>query len=79
MDTKNFKSLLSLWQHPNNFGLSSGQVLVQVLFATSHEKFPFDDVGGIVKHLNATASLQRPFTDQIIVIKSAFDFCTNIK
>ena len=75
MDTKNFKSLLSLWQHSNDFGLSSGQVL----FATSHEKFPFDDVGGIVKHLNATASLQRPFTDQIIVIKSAFDFCASIK
>ena len=43
-------------------------------FATSHGKGPCDGVGGTVKRLAARASLQRPYSDQIMSPKQLFLF-----
>ena len=50
-----------------------------VFFATSHGKSPCDGIGGTVKRLTARASLQRPYSEQILDVSSMLDFCkTNI-
>ena len=43
-------------------------------FATSHRKSVCDGSGGTIKRLAAHASLQRPFSNQIIFPKQLFDF-----
>ena len=43
-------------------------------FATSHRKSVCDRFGGTIKRLAAHASLQRPFSNQIILPKQLFDF-----
>jgi len=48
-----------------------------VFFATSHGKQPCDGIGGTVKHLTAKASLQRPYSDQILTPKMMFQYCVS--
>ena len=43
-------------------------------FATSHRKSVCDGFGGAIKRLAAHASLQHPFSNQIIFPKQLFDF-----
>ena len=45
-----------------------------VIFATSHGKFPCDDLGETVKQ-EKIASLQRPMSDQIMTIQVLFEYC----
>ena len=45
-----------------------------IIFATSHGKFPCDDLGGTVKQAKI-ASLQRPISDQIMTIQALFEYC----
>ena len=43
-------------------------------FATSHGKFPCDDLGETVKQAKI-ASSQRPMSDQIMTIQALFEYC----
>ena len=43
-------------------------------FATSHGKGPCDGIGGTVKRLAAKASLQRPYSEQIMTPRQLFQF-----
>ena len=45
-------------------------------FATSHGKGACDGVGGTVKRLAACASLQRPYSDQIMTPRQLFEWCS---
>ncbi len=42
--------------------------------ATAHGKGACDGVGGTVKRLAARASLQKPYTDQIMTPRQLFDW-----
>ena len=44
-------------------------------FATSHAKLPCIGIGGTVKRLAATASLQSPTTGQILSAEAIFEYC----
>ena len=44
-------------------------------FATSHGKSACDGIGGTVKRLVTKASLQRPYTDQILTADAIISFC----
>ncbi len=67
---KNFKNLLNLCYHQEDFGCPAEWHF----FATSHGKGPCDGIGGTVKRLAARASLQRPYNDQIMTAKDLFHF-----
>ena len=72
---KNYKNMLNLCRHKVDFGIDA----TWVFFATSHGKSPCDGIGGTVKRLTARASLQRPYSDQILDVSSMLTFCkTNI-
>ena len=43
-------------------------------FATLHGKWPCDGIGGIVKRLAAKASLQQPYSEQIMTPRQLFQF-----
>ncbi|KAJ8018508.1 hypothetical protein HOLleu_43471 [Holothuria leucospilota] len=45
-------------------------------FATSHGKIVCDGIGGTVKRLVTKASLQHPYSDQILTSEAIMDFCT---
>jgi len=70
---KNCKNMLNLCHHERDFGLSASWSF----FATSHGKSPCDGVGGSVKRMTTKASLQRPFTNQILSVTDMLEFCTN--
>ena len=68
---KNFKNLLNLCNHKEDFGIDANWTF----FATSHGKSPCDGIGGTVKRLTARASLQRPLSDQILTVSKMLLFC----
>ena len=45
-----------------------------IFFATLHGKWPCDGIGGIVKRLAAKASLQQPYSEQIMTPRQLFQF-----
>ena len=45
-----------------------------IFVATSHGKGPCDGIGGTVKRLAAKASLQRPYSEQIMTPRQLFQF-----
>jgi len=47
------------------------------VFATSRSKQPCDGIGGTVKHLTTKASLQHPYSDQILTLKMMFQYCVS--
>ena len=58
---KNYKNMLNLCLHKDDFGLMASWAF----FATSHGKSACDGIGGTIKRLTARASLQRPYSEQI--------------
>ena len=71
---KNFKNLINLTLHHQDFGLDASWTF----FATSHGKSPCDGIGGTVKRLTARASLQRSTFQQILTARDMFNFCCQI-
>ena len=69
---KNYKNLLNLCYHKDDFNVAADWSFL----ATSHDKSACDGIGATVKRLTATASLQRPFSDQILLVDAKFKFCT---
>ena len=67
---KNFKNLTNLIFHQNDFHIHAEWNF----FATLHGKNVFNRVGGTIKRLAAHASIQRPFSNQILTPKQLFDF-----
>ena len=69
---KNFKNLTNLIFHQNKFDIQAQWNF----FATSNRKNALDRVGGTIKRLAAHASLQSPFSSQILTLtpKQLFDF-----
>ena len=67
---KNFKNLTNLIFHQNNFHIQAEWTF----FATTPRKNACDRVGGTIKRLAAHASLQCPFSNQILTPKQLFDF-----
>lgn len=59
---KTEKTFVNLCHHKEDFNLYA----TWHVFATSHGKSACDGVGGILKRLNAKASLQRRFKNQIL-------------
>ncbi|XP_047129865.1 uncharacterized protein LOC124809907 [Hydra vulgaris] len=68
---KNCKHFYNLCHHSKDFSLSC----IWNFFATSHGKSPCDGIGGTVKRLVATASLQSPNTGQILSAQAMFEYC----
>ena len=68
---KNCKHFINLCYHANDFSIDC----VWNFFATSHGKSPCDGIGGTVKRLTATASLQQPVHKQILSTEEMFNFC----
>ena len=68
---KKFKNFVNLCKHKEDFGLSA----VWTFFATSHGKSACDGIGGTVKRLATTASLQRPLNNQILSASALFECC----
>ena len=68
---KNCKHFYNLCHHSADFSTDC----VWNFFATSHGKSPCDGIGGTVKRLVATASLQNPINNQILSAKAMFEFC----
>ena len=59
---KNFKNLMNLCNHVNDFGFH----VIWSFFATSNSKSPCDGIGRTVKRKIAQTSLQRPVANQIL-------------
>ena len=59
---KNFKNFLNLCSHKEDFSIEAKWIF----FAISHEKLPYDGIGGAVKCHAAKRSLQRPLNNQIL-------------
>ena len=57
--------------HDEDFSISC----IWTFFATSHGKSPCDRIGGTVKRLVATASLQKPVSNQILSAEAMFKSC----
>ena len=68
---KNFKNILNLTYHENDFGLTA----VWNFFATSHGKSSCDGLGGAVKRKLLHRSLAQPFQKQILTAEDAFKYC----
>ena len=68
---KIYKNMLNLCRHKADFGIDANWTF----FATSHGKSPCDGIGGTVKRLTARASLQRPYSEQILTVLSMLSFC----
>ena len=76
-----------IFKEPLNFSVSSnflefhhGDFKFQAewkFFATSHSKNACDGVGGTIKRLAAHASLQHPFSDQILTPKQLLEFANS--
>jgi hypothetical protein len=72
---KNRKNFLNLCHHKDDFGIKAEWHFS----ATSHGKGACDGLGGTVKRLAARASLQRPYSDQLMTPRQLFDWAsTNI-
>ncbi|KAJ8017733.1 hypothetical protein HOLleu_44652 [Holothuria leucospilota] len=69
---KNKYNFINLCHHQADFGLAAEWNF----FATSHGKSACDGIGGTVKRLVTKASLQRPYSDQILTSEAIMDFCT---
>ena len=65
-------TFVNLCLHKDDFGISAKWDFS----ATSHGKGACDSLGGIVKQLGARASLQRPYTDQIMTPRQLFDWAS---
>ena len=63
--------MLYLCLHKVDFGIEA----TLSFFATSHGKSPCDGIGVTVKRLTARASLQRPYSEQILNVSSMLSFC----
>ena len=61
---------MNLCYHKTDFGCQAEWHF----YATSHRKGPCDGIGGTVKHLAAKASLQRPYSSQIMTPRQLFDW-----
>ena len=68
---KSYKNMLNLCRHKSDFGIDA----IWTFFATSHGKSPCDGIGGTVKRLTARASLQRPYSEQILTVSLMLSFC----
>ena len=72
---KNRKNFGNLCYHKDDFGMAAEWHFS----ATSHGKGACDGIGGTVKRLAARASLQNPYSDQIMTPRQLFDWAvTNI-
>ncbi len=58
--------------HEDDFGISAEWHFS----ATAHGKGACDGLGGTVKRFAARASLQKPYTDQIVTPRQLFDWAT---
>ena len=74
-------------EHDTEFRFEMQRKLVQILKKVPiitevdffHGKSPCDGINGTVKRLTARASLQRPYSDEIVDVSSMLAFCkTNI-
>ena len=70
---KNRKNFINLCFHETDFSVSAEWHF----YATSHGKGPCDGVGGTVKHLAARASLQRPYSNQIMTPHQLYNWCVD--
>ena len=68
---KNYKNLLNLTFHKQNFGFDA----VWNFFATSHGKSPCDGLGGTIKRKLTIESLSRTKTNPIFTALQAYEFC----
>ena len=62
--------MLNLCRHKDDFGIDA----TWVFFATSYGKSLYTGIGGTVKRLTTRASLQRPYSDQILDVSSMMVF-----
>ena len=73
---KNCKNFVNLCMHEEDFGVPCEWHF----FATNHGKGPSDGIGGTIKREATKASLQRPYSDQIISPHQLFQFvAANLK
>ena len=63
---KNRKNFVNLCHHINDFSIA----------AEWHGKGACDGLGGTVKRLVARASLQRPYSEQIMTLRQLFDWAS---
>ena len=68
---KNFKNFLNLCSHKEDFSIEAKWIF----FAISHEKLPYDGIGGAVKCHAAKRSLQRPLNNQILDYRAVLEVC----
>lgn len=68
---KNCNNFLNLCYHKEDFGIDAEWNF----FATSHGKSACDGIGGTVKRLVSSASLKRPYKDQILSTEEMYQFC----
>ena len=68
---KNRFNFINLLYHESDFGIKAQWNF----FATSHGKNACDGIGGTLKRSVSRASLQRPYTDQILTAKDFFEYC----
>lgn len=69
---KNFKNVLNLYMHQKDFDIPAEWHF----FPTAHGKGPCDGLGGAVKRLAASASLQLPCDKQILTPQALHDWFT---
>lgn len=69
---KNKKNFVNVCHHVTDFGIKSEWNF----FASSHGKNACDGIGGTTKREITRVSLQRPYTDQILMPKDMFDYCS---
>ena len=68
---KNCKHFYNLCHYAQDFSVRC----IWNFFATSHGKSPYDGIGGTIKSLVATASLQSPTTGHILSSQAMFEYC----
>jgi len=68
---KNKKNFVNVCQHRNDYGVEAEWNF----FASSHGKNSCDGIGGTTKREVRRASLQRPYTDQILTTQDMFKYC----
>ena len=69
---KNRKDFLNLCHHKEDFGIDAEWHFS----ATTHGRGACDGVGGTVKQLAARASLQKPYSEQIMTPRQLFDWAS---
>lgn len=68
---KNKKNFTNICHHKPDFGLDADWNF----FASSHGKNACDGIGGTTKRAVTKASLQRPYSDQIVTAEEIYKFC----